>query len=302
VEEAEKPLSEYPSLAAFFSRSLKAGARPIDASSVMVSPVDGCVKVTGKVTPKEASGSEEGQEEPIVDDVRIQQVKGVEYSLKALLMEKGHWNLPLDRSLFYVVFYLAPGDYHGFHAPADCQFNMRKHIYGQLLPVWHAFSRNVPGLFALNERVVLDGIWSYGKMAYVAVGATNVGSIRLVSDPLLRTNVRRRHRRSAIHPDHEPAQEDIRWSRGEVTNVEELDHVDRAPLDATVARGDVLGFFHLGSTVVMVFEAPHSFQFTICDGDTVRIGQSIATLPLSPDLIPEAMKTPYLPASACAGR
>lgn len=288
LEEMEKPLGEYRSLADFFTRSLRPNLRPVDAAVEMTSPVDGRIAALGVYDPPSRraivqtseSHSELAKVESAdtADEVRIHQVKGVDYSLKALLCEERAWRVPPNHRLYYVVLYLAPGDYHGFHAPTDCHFHMRKHIYGQLLPVWSLFARSVPGLFALNERVVLEGQWAHGKIAYVAVGATNVGSIQLEFDPSLRTNQKgaerfRKHLRRVWG-----------WSqdRAAVHNVQEIDEEDVFPLEASCKKGDRIGFFHLGSTVVMVFDGPPGLEFLAQENDRVWLGQALAAVRRTP--------------------
>ena len=70
----------------------------------------------------------------------------------------------------------APGDYHRFHSPADATFSAIRHFPGTLFPISPLVARLIPSLFALNERVVMEGSWPYGSFHYVAVGAYNVGS------------------------------------------------------------------------------------------------------------------------------
>jgi len=55
---------------------------------------------------------------------------------------------------------------------------------GLLLSVMPYFAQHIPGLLTLNERVVYIGEWQHGFMSLAAVGATNVGSIRVYHDPV----------------------------------------------------------------------------------------------------------------------
>jgi len=132
----EKNLKDYPSLAAFFARKLRHGSRTIDVEAPIVSPVDGKVLHVG-----------------LVEGNRIEQVKGVDYSLVEFM---GHESplqprvnelaaqyleaaaegvsRPLtDKRLYYMVFYLGPGDYHGIHSPTDWTVKQTRHFPGFFL-------------------------------------------------------------------------------------------------------------------------------------------------------------------------
>jgi phosphatidylserine decarboxylase len=90
-------------------------------------------------------------------------------------------NAPAKR-LYQVVLYLAPGDYHRIHSAAQWSIHKRRHFPGTLLPVAPVVGKVVPQLLALNERVVLTGEWEHGFFSMTAVGAYNVGSIRMHFD------------------------------------------------------------------------------------------------------------------------
>lgn len=189
MEEVREPLHSYPTLAAFFARQLKDGARPI-APVGMASPVDGRVISCGPV-----------------DGDLLEQIKGKTYSLSSFLGCKYdelcvnntperptklfqcivssklhpffltklvvvHFLLLLIE-LFHDPFkiYLSPGDYHRIHFPVSCSVNKRRHFPGTLFPVNYPFLKMIPSLFALNERVVLMGGWSEGFFSLTAVGA-----------------------------------------------------------------------------------------------------------------------------------
>ena len=142
----------------------------------------------------------------IVDKGYLEQVKGVNYSLQAFLgpqtwptntdsnettfqlftsddaqYEKNIIKNP-DTCLYHCVIYLAPGDYHRFHSPSDWTIFYRRHFPGELFSVNPSVARWLQGLFNLNERVVYYGEWKYGFFSMTAVGATNVGSIRVYKD------------------------------------------------------------------------------------------------------------------------
>ena len=145
---------------------------------------------------------------------------------------------------------------------------------GTLFPISPLFTRLVPNLFSLNERVVLNGSWREGYFGYVAVGALNVGSIEIDCDPQLQTNVFGKTS-GCFERTFEPAVESV--------------------------RAEKLGCFNLGSTVVLIFESDKNFQFNVKGGDTVRVGQRLDTCGLEEDAAEEApMMCPPWPAAVAA--
>lgn len=113
----------------------------------------------------------------------------------------------------------------------------------------------MPNLFSLNERVVYVGEWAGGFMAYAAVGATNVGSIRVYCDRELATNT-----------VHWP--ETAQWKEANLGC-------------ARVDKGELFGEFRLGSTIVLLFEAPRDFQFNLQIGQTIKVGQALNALSIN---------------------
>ena len=145
------------------------------------------------------------------------QAKGHTYRLAELL-----GNEELARVLtggHYATIYLSPADYHRVHAPIDGEVVAIDHVPGSLFPVKPVFTRNVEGLFARNERAVIHMQTAIGPAAVVMVAAIGVAHLQLVHAA---TPARRERRRI------------------------ELDTA------APVRRGDELGAFLLGSTVVVV--------------------------------------------------
>ncbi|RYY31661.1 phosphatidylserine decarboxylase, partial [archaeon] len=174
LEEVPRPLSEYPSLTAFFTRQLRDGVRNVDRSATLVSPVDGAVVSVSVSREKHNKGV-------------LSQVKGIQYHITDFLGIKVPRLRP-GNVLYSTVLYLSPGDYHRFHSPCDWKVYSRTHFAGQLLPVNPVVARVLPSLFCVNERVAVFGEWEHGFFSYTAVGATNVGSIKLTFDPTVRTN------------------------------------------------------------------------------------------------------------------
>ena len=90
--------------------------------------------------------------------------------------------------LLYTVIYLSPADYHRFHSPAIHSADYRRHIIGYLSPVKPSHVNKHKDVFKNNERVNIFGRWAQGFYFESAVGATNVGSIKLDFDQAVSTN------------------------------------------------------------------------------------------------------------------
>ncbi|EXJ94897.1 phosphatidylserine decarboxylase [Capronia coronata CBS 617.96] len=157
-----------------------------------------------------------------------------------------------DKKLYYCVVYLAPGDYHRFHSPVSWVCTARRHFAGELYSVSPYVQRMLPGLFTLNERVVLLGRWKYGFFSYIPVGATNVGSIVINFDKELRTN-------SLTTDTEADRQAAAAAERGEpYAGFSEATYANASKIlgGHALRRGEEMGGFKLGSSIVLVFEAP----------------------------------------------
>ena len=162
--------------------------------------------------------------------------------------------------LFFTVVYLAPGDYHRFHSPTNWVVERRRHFAGELFSVSPYIARRLANLFVLNERVVLFGRYRYGFFSMIPVGATNVGSIKISFDRDLKTN--------ALTKD----KPESGFVEATYRNASRL--LGGQPLKA----GEEMGGFSLGSTIVLVFEAPLDFEFRIREGEKVKVGQAIGAV------------------------
>ncbi|KAI0761148.1 phosphatidylserine decarboxylase [Trametes elegans] len=168
---------------------------------------------------------------------------------------------------YFMVIYLAPGDYHRFHSPTSWVVERRRHFVGDLFSVSPWMAKRLENLFVLNERVALLGRWRYGFFSMVPVGATNVGSIKInfdeaISSPsALRTNVGSRRQ----HP---------------VGTFTEAVYTAASPIlnGQPLSKGIEMGGFCLGSTIVLVFEAPSEFEFAVNAGEKVKVGQKLGDL------------------------
>lgn len=194
-EALESDYRNYRNLSEFFSRRLKPDSRPISQEPGVVSPADGLILHFG----------------PIMDG-RIEGVKGLNYSIQAFLglkhkQQQNNSNPDLinnpdlnqdnnnpnsylnellhdkeNNELYNCIIYLAPGDYHRFHSPADWTVKHRKHFPGRLLSVRPSLMKRMPEVLHINERVCYIGDWPHGFFSMTAVGATNVGSIKVNFD------------------------------------------------------------------------------------------------------------------------
>lgn len=159
--------------------------------------------------------------------------------------------------LFFSVIYLAPGDYHRFHSPANWVVERRRHFAGELFSVSPWMAGKLQDLFVLNERVALLGRWRHGFFSMVPVGATNVGSIRVNFDSTLRTN-------SPLRPITPGTFDEATYAKASTL-------LGGQPLQS----GDEVGGFWLGSTIVLVFEAPANFEFSVKTGNLIKMGEKL---------------------------
>lgn len=254
---------------------------------------------------KDAQGSmqhsipKEGEEDIIRSDEEFAQVNGISYTLPNLFSgpksqedtpamdasttpktsseaevradlalgdgSNKSWFNPMaekDSALYYIVVYLAPGDYHRFHSPTSWVAEKRRHFAGELYSVSPYLQRTLPGLFTLNERVVLLGRWRWGFFSFTPVGATNVGSIKINFDRELRTNSLTTDT-AADRAAEEASQ------RGEsYSGFAEATYAEASKLlgGHALRRGEEMGGFQLGSSIVMVFEAPKGSRKSLDEG------------------------------------
>ena len=175
--------------------------------------------VADLVCPVDAAISQFG---PIEHD-QIFQAKGHSYSTTTLLAGDAELARRFDHGHFATL-YLAPKDYHRIHMPCDGRLVRMVYVPGDLFPVNPLTARHVPGLFARNERVICVFETSFGPFVNVLVGATIVGSVATVWH-------------GTVHP---PRPDGVRaW--------------DYQPGQVVLRKGEEMGRFLLGSTIVMLF-------------------------------------------------
>ncbi len=236
VEEAEKPLTAYVSVNAFFARHLRSGARrwPSDPE-LLVAPTDGVFGAVGRI-----------------ENGTLIQAKGIHYTATELLggdeeqaaiFEGGH----------FVTIYLAPRNYHRIHTPLPGHVVRARHIPGRLLPVNIPAVNSIEGLFSQNERLICTVAGALGPIAIAAVGAYNVGRISTAFDPTWSGRV-----------------------GGWITNRGTPPPALRSyPHPIPVTAGDELMAFHLGSTVVILVGPEIRLAETVVPGRSVQVGEII---------------------------
>ena len=161
AEAANPDTASYPSFNAFFTRPLRANARPL-ADSDFVSPVDGAISQCGAI-----------------DGDRIFQAKGHSYTAQTLVGGDAALAAAFTNGTFATL-YLSPRDYHRIHMPCAGRLTRMIHVPGDLFSVNPTTARGVPGLFARNERAVCVFEGEFGPFVMVLVGATIVGSMATV--------------------------------------------------------------------------------------------------------------------------
>lgn len=160
-EAAEPDIACYTSFNDFFTRALRAGARPL-ADADYVCPVDGAISQFGAI-----------------ERDQIFQAKGHHYSTCALLAGDTALAAEFEHGQFATI-YLSPKDYHRIHMPCAGRLQRMVYVPGDLFSVNPTTARAVPGLFARNERVVCVFDTARGPFVLVLVGATIVGSMATV--------------------------------------------------------------------------------------------------------------------------
>lgn len=180
LAEAERSSPEdYESFEDFFTRELRADARPQPADElVLTTPAEGRLQTFGPVS----SG-------------RLIQAKGIDYPLASLL---GDHKLANEfHNGWYAAIYLTPADYHRLHSPCDATLRAFTAIPGQAYSVTKDTRQQLAGLYCRNERLVSVFDTRFGAMAVVMVGAMLVTGIetawrprapidRLETTPLMR--------------------------------------------------------------------------------------------------------------------
>lgn len=224
--------ADYACFNAWFTRALKPGARTFDPDpAALLCPCDGRISELGQLRAN-----------------LILQAKGKDYSLQDLLAGDPVCN-QLQGGHFFTI-YLSPKDYHRVHMPLAGRLQRMIHVPGRLFSVSPYTVRQVPRLFARNERVISIFETDSGPLVMVLVGAMLVSSTETV------------------------------WA-GEVTPTKSRDVTvtDYPDKDITLARGAEMGRFNMGSTVILLMP-PGTMKDTaqLGAGDAVLLGQKLGSI------------------------
>ncbi len=184
-------------------------------------------------------------------DGRVFQAKGHDYSLAQLLGGNSDDTARYAGGSFVTV-YLSPRDYHRIHSPLQAKLRKQTYVPGRLFSVAPHTVKTVPGLFARNERVIAHFETEHGDMAVILVGAINVAAIETVWDGL-------------ITP---PAGRQIKHS----------DYTDQA---IRLAKGEELGRFNMGSTVILLFAQNVNWNERLATGSAVKMGEATGQIQTS---------------------
>lgn len=178
-----------------------------------------------------------------VQEGRIFQAKGFDFTLVELM------GGDLDKASAFLkgqfaTLYLAPKDYHRVHMPLTGQLISTTYIPGRLFSVSPQTAEQIPRLFTRNERLVCLFETSAGSMAVVFVGAMIVGSIHTV------------------------------WG-GDVTRAQTIESLAYLERDIMIQKGKELGYFKLGSTVILLLSSQIDWDEKLREGSGVRMGGSV---------------------------
>lgn len=181
-----------------------------------------------------------------LSDGQLLQAKGHSYSVAALLGgDESH--AATFQAGCYATLYLSPKDYHRVHMPMEGHLQEMIYIPGSLFSVQPTTARVIPNLFAKNERLVAVFSTEWGLMAMVLVGAAIVGSMGTV------------------------------W-HGDLTRGSQIKRFQYPKDTIVLAKAMEMGYFKLGSTVIVLFANRDQLQWLdhLRAGDTIQLGQALS--------------------------
>lgn len=213
----------------FFTRALQPAARPIaGGEQTVVAPVDGRVWQIGKLNAN-----------------YFVSAKGHNFTVEQLLAARDLATQFNDAD--FTVLYLAPSDYHRIHMPIKGKLASMHYVPGKLFSVKPSVINNIPGVFAKNERVIINFETAVGNMAMILVGAMFVGSIVTT------------------------------WAGTIVPSYQEtVTNWDYTKQDLVFAKGEEVGRFKFGSTVILLYPAGTiQWHQELQQNTVIKMGQSL---------------------------
>lgn len=183
-----------------------------------------------------------------IQENQLLQAKGHYYSVASLLANDPNLSAVFKNGNF-ITLYLAPPDYHRIHMPMDGHLTEMIYVPGRLFSVNHKTAASIPNLFARNERVITVFNTAVGQMAVILIGAMIVGSIETVWAGTINP------------PEHKKPN---RWQYKD---------------SIFLKRGEEMGRFKLGSTVIVLMENQGvQWLSTLDPTDKVRFGEKLGIL------------------------
>lgn len=220
MDRYEGEVGDYRSLCDFFIRKLDSTKCPLQrVENYFLSPCDGVVTELEKI-----------------DRDVVTQVKGKSYSLTKFLKDDVDFSSPWH----LMTIYLSPSDYHRFHTPVDMRVASFYHTGRRLFPVNRLSVNNIDDLFVKNERVVVKANAGEHTFYYAAVGATFVGSMKMVFGDDLPFD---------------------RWTE----------------VDKDYRQNDEFGRFEMGSTIVLAVPDAMVDEMKVKKGERVTTGDRLFT-------------------------
>jgi phosphatidylserine decarboxylase len=203
-----------------------------------------CTAAEGVITsPADGAISQIGD----IERGHIFQAKGQEFSVLELLAGDAERAQDFENGTF-VTIYLSPRDYHRVHMPIAGKLCAETYVPGDLYSVNKTTAENVPRLFARNERLICYFDTPRGPMAMILVGAMIVAGIETV------------------------------WGGQVAPPTRLVKRVDyrKLPTAVSLSRGEEMGRFKLGSTVILLFPAQTCrWQAALRADSTLRLGQAL---------------------------
>ena len=148
----------------------------------------------------------------------------------------------------FATLYLSPRDYHRVHMPYSGTLHAMTYIPGRLYSVSPTTTQLIPRLFARNERVIAYFDSAIGPFAMVLVGAINVAAIETVWHGL-------------VTPPHRAA----------------IQQYDYQQQKITLAKGEEMGRFNLGSTVILLLGDTVQWQQNLANNSLIKMGEKIGS-------------------------